>query len=201
MNKRHLHHFWTKFRLLKPWYFLIIAAIFGVICVVNLRNNYQNMTVLRDAVYQADRDNNDLPGALNRLRSYVYAHMNTNLASGPDAVYPPIQLKYTYDRLVQAQSAQVAQANSQLYTEAQTYCQQQDSTDFSGRNRVPCITEYVSTHGAKLQSIPDSLYKFSFASPLWSPDMAGWSMVIAALNVLLAVILFVADRWFKKNIA
>jgi len=197
MNKRQLHHYWRKSRLLKPWYFLLIAAIFGVVCVVTLRNNYQQMVVLRDAVYSADKNNGDVTKALNDLRSDVYVHMNTSLATS-DGVYPPIQLKYTYDRLVTAESARVATANSQLYTQAQAYCQQQDSVDFSGRNRVPCITDYVSTHGTKPQAIPDALYKFNFASPVWSPDLAGWSMVITFISLLLAVVLFAVQRWVKS---
>ena len=198
MNKRHLHHYWRKFRVLKPWYFLLVATIFGVISIVALRGNYQHMTVLRDTVYSADKDNGDVAKALNELRSYVYTHMNTNLATS-DGVYPPIQLKYTYDRLVTAESARVAAANTQLYTQAQAYCQQQNSTDFSGRNRVPCISQYVSSHGAKPQAVPDALYKFNFASPRWSPDLAGWSIVITLVSLSLATVLIVTNRWFKAS--
>jgi len=201
MNKRHLHHFWTKFRALRPWYFLVAALIFGTIAFSALRANNQHMIKLRDAVFAADKSGQGVDTALNNLRKYVYAHMNTDLSSGPDAVYPPIQLKYTYDRLVNAESARVSAVNAQLYTEAQNYCQQVNPTDFSGRNRVPCITDYVSTHGAKTQPIPDSLYKFSFASPVWSPDLAGWTIILTIISLAMFASLFAIDRWFKHNIA
>ena len=139
MDKRHWHHIWTKLRWLRPWYFLVLAVISGFICVNALRANNEQMITLRDAVYAADKNNTDVAGALKTLQSYVTAHMNTDLSAVPNAVYPPIQLKYTYDRLVQAQTTAAETANTQLYTDAQTYCQQQNSTDFSGRNRVPCI--------------------------------------------------------------
>jgi hypothetical protein len=155
------------------------------------------MVTLRSAVYTADQNNTDITTALNNLRTYVYAHMNTNLATS-DGVYPPVQLKYTYDRLVKAESDRVAQANSQLYTQAQAYCQQQNSVDFSGRNRVPCITNYVNAHGIKTQPVPDALYKFDFVSPTWSPDLAGWSMVFAGLCLVIGVILFALRRWVKS---
>jgi len=183
MNKRKLHHIWRWLRHVSPWYFLAAALLSTVVCVFALRANNQHMITLRDAVYQADKDNGDVQGALNKLQAYVTAHMNTNLSAGPNAVYPPIQLKYTYDRLVQAQGDAATKANSQLYTDAQHYCEAQNHTDFSGRNRVPCIQQYVQAHSASSSAptIPDSLYKFSFVSPSWSPDLAGWSLIVAAL--------------------
>lgn len=189
MNKRHLHHLWTKFRILKPWYFLTLAILSGLICLFALRANNQHMVKLRNAVYSADKNDTDVQTALSQLQAYVTGHMNTNLTAGNTSVYPPIQLKYTYQRLQAAQSDQLANANSDLYTDAQHYCEQQDSVDFSGHNRVPCIENYVETHdAAQLPVIPDALYKFSFISPSWSPDLAGWSLVVAATCGLLFVV-------------
>jgi hypothetical protein len=184
MNKRKLHHSWVGLRRIKPWYFLTLAIISSVVCIFALRANNEHMNMLRDAVYQADKDSGDVQTALKDLQSYVTTHMNTNLSAGPNAVYPPIQLKYTYDRLVQAQGDASTKANSQIYTEAQHYCEAQNSTDFSGRNRVPCIQQYVQSHSktAVTATIPDALYKFSFVSPSWSPDLAGWSLLIALFS-------------------
>lgn len=155
------------------------------------------MAQLRTEVYAADKNNGDVAGALNKLRSYVYAHMNTSLATN-NGVYPPIQLSHTYDRLVQAESARAASVNSQVYTQAQAYCEQQNSVDFSGRNRVPCIDNYVSTHGVKAQAIPDALYKFDFVSPKWSPDLAGWSLLLTALSLSVGTALLVFKRWLTR---
>jgi hypothetical protein len=204
MNKRHLHYVWTRLRGIKPWYFLTLAILSAIICVFALRANNQHMIKLRDAVYSADKNDTDVQGALKRLQAYVTAHMNTNLSAGPNAVYPPVQLKYTYDRLVTAQSDQLAQTNTQLYTEAQHYCEQQDPTDFSGHNRVPCIEQYVAARtpdAVQLPTIPDGLYKFSFVTPSWSPDLAGWSLVVTTLSGLLFVVTGVARLWFRRNIA
>ena len=197
MNKRHLHHIWTKLRWLRPRYFLILALVSGVVCIFALRANNEHMIKLRTAVYAADQNNTDVQAPLKALQAYVTAHMNTNLTTGSSAVYPPIQLKYTYDRLVTAQSDAATQANTQLYTDAQHYCEQQDPTDFSGHNRVPCIEQYVQTHDTQLPSIPEALYEFSFISPDWSPDLAGWSLVITALSGLLFIVTLVAARLLR----
>jgi preprotein translocase subunit SecF len=199
MNKRRLHHLWKSLRLVKPWYFLVLAVICGGVFVLALRSNYEHMVKLRDAVYAADKDNGDVEGTLQNLRSYVYAHMNTNLSNGNTSIYPPIQLKYTYERL--SQQAVQASSNEQLYTEAQAYCQQQNSTDFSGRNRVPCIEDYVTKHGApKAAAVPVNLYQFDFVSPTWSPDLAGWSLVAAILSVILFVGLWAVERVIRKRL-
>jgi hypothetical protein len=200
MNKRYLHHVWTSLRRVKPWYFLVIAVISTTVCVFALRANNQQMLELRQAVYAADENNGDVNGALQKLQAYVTAHMNTNLNSGSSTVYPPIQLKYTYDRLVQAQRG--GQTGDQLYSAAQAYCEQQNPTDVSGRNRIPCIQQYVQAHGGAQvpTTVPDALYKFSFISPRWSPDLAGWSLVLTGLSWLMFVATLIAGRWFKKHV-
>src|SRR4051794_15921280 len=79
MNKRQLHHLWTRLRLIKWWYFLITAVLCTVICLFALRANSEHMGKLRDAVYAADKDGGDVQSALNSLQAYVTAHMNTSL--------------------------------------------------------------------------------------------------------------------------
>ncbi len=170
--------------------------------VFALRANNQQMIKLREAVYSADKANGDTETALRNLQSYVTTHMNTNLSAGRNAVYPPVQLKYTYDRLVQAQSGITSKSNDQIYTEAQRYCEQQNSSDFSGRNRVPCIQQYVQSHTTVPQpsSIPDSLYKFAFVSPKWSPDLAGWGVVVATISWALFILSLIISFWFKHKV-
>lgn len=201
MNRRYLHHIWTKFRKVKPWYFLVLTILSATICIFALRANNQHMLALRDAVYIADEKGGDTQKALQKLQSYVTTHMNTDLSANSHAVYPPIQLKYTYERLVRAQSDQIAQSNLQLYSAAQAECERQNPTDFSGRNRVPCIQQYVLSHNPqKVTPIPDALYKFAFVSPVWSSDLAGWSMVLAAISGLLFVASFLLNRWFRHEL-
>jgi hypothetical protein len=198
MNKRRAHHLWKHFRFIKPGYCMVIFVISLSISVTALRSNNEHMATLRREVYAADKNDGDA-GALKNLQAYVTANMNTNLSGGPNAVYPPIQLKYTYDRLVQAASSQASETNAQLYTAAQNYCQTQDPTDFSGHNRVPCIEQYVESHGASATTIPAALYQFDFISPVWSPDLAGWSIVVTLLSLIGAIVSYLARRWFRNH--
>lgn len=156
------------------------------------------MLELRQAVYTADERGEGVQPALVALQSYVVAHMNTQLDSGDNAVYPPIQLKATYDRLVVERSNKLAASNTQTYSAAQTYCEQQNPNDFSGRNRIPCIEEYVKDKGVVLTPIPDALYKFSFVSPTWSPDLAGWSLVTSVILAIWTAIAF-GLKFFRRH--
>jgi hypothetical protein len=163
--------------------YLFIAS--SLVCIFALRHNNQQMIKLREAVYQADKNNTDVNKALNNLRSYVYAHMNTNLSSGNNNIKPPIQLKYTYQRLYDNQFDAVQQANQKIYTDAQTYCQSVNNA-FFGTTRVPCVQNYVVNHGVKEANItiPPGLYGFDFVSPRWSPDLAGWSLLVSLVSFI-----------------
>lgn len=184
------------------WVFLALFLISLLVSVAALRHNNQTMIKLRNAVYIADKNNGDVNTALNNLRRYVYGHMNTNLSSGNNAIRPPIQLKYTYQRLQAQEQAQVQAANSKLYTEAENYCQAQipANLSFSGRARVPCVTDYVTTHGISPTAVPAALYEFDFLSPTWSPDLAGWSLVFSFIFLVAFVVSFAVDRLVKSKL-
>lgn len=195
MNKRHLHHVWRIYRKASPWYFLAAFVVFGIICLVSLRHNNEQMIRLRDAVYAADKNGGDVETALRDLREYVYGHMNTSLASGPNAVHPPIQLKYTYERLEQTQESQLGRGDSALYQQAQSYC---DAQSGEGSQVIACIQQYAADHGVQLAAIPPSLYEFDFVSARWSPDVAGWSLLLAVVAALCFLVSALYHWWAKK---
>jgi hypothetical protein len=197
MDKKKLHHFWTKIRPISYWYFFVAFLLSLGISVVALRQNNLQMVKLRNAVYQADEQNTDVEIALRNLREYVYAHMNTNLSGGPNSIKPPLQLKYTYERLVKAEQERVAALNVNVYNDAQNVCEALHPASASGGPRIPCIQDYVTQHGAKEQPTADALYKFDFVSPLWSPDLAGWSLVATAILFLLFLLRYGLERWTK----
>lgn len=175
--------------------YLILIVVFGATSLLALRHNNEQMIKLREDVYAADKTNGNVEGALKQLRTYVYSHMNTSLNTA-NGIKPPIQLSYTYARLEEAQ-----QQNSALYVDAKNYCEAliPASESISGRGRIGCITDYVTSHGAKPVDIPAGLYEFDFVSPSWSPDFAGWSLVALALSVTALVFEFIRAQLFRRN--
>jgi hypothetical protein len=190
-----LKRLYTTFKETSLYVFLALLGISALISIYGLRHNNLTMVKLRDAVYVADKSGIDVNGALNDLRSYVYAHMNTNLSSGNNAIKPPIQLKYTYERL--AAEAEKDANDDGLYTAAANYCQEKipASVSISGRGRIDCVQDYILSHGGKrAAAIPTALYQFDFVSPSWSPDLAGWGLVMTALFILLTLAKLAHDR-------
>ena len=200
MDKKHLHHLWRRVRPIKPIYFLAIALVFGLISVFALRQNNLDMIKLREAVYQADEANGDVEAALYNLREYVYAHMNTSLTSGNNAIYPPIQLKYRHERLIGAQAQNSSIENAKIYTDAQADCEKRFPAGLSGGGRIPCIQEYVAGRGVQTAEIPPALYQFDFVTPHWTPDLAGLSLIATVLFAGLAAFTFVSDRIIRSEL-
>lgn len=155
------------------------------------------MVKLREAVYKTDEQNGDIETSLRNLREYIYSHMNTDLSSGNASIKPPIQLKYHYERLIKAEQSRVTASNVNVYSNAQNSCQAQFPKSTSEGPGVTCILDYIASHSAKEQKIDDSMYKFDFVSPVWSPDLAGWSLIATALLLLIFLLRFGLERWAR----
>lgn len=200
MNKRLARYAWTRLETIKPWYVFVGLLILISFSVYQLRSNNLHMAKLRDAVYLADERGTGVDEALQNLRSYVGQHMNTDLSSGQNAVYPPVQLKYTYDRLITTKSEATGDRNAKIYTDAQRYCEDKIPSGFSGRYRIGCIQEYVTAHNASPTYINADLYKFDFYTPTWSPDLAGFSLLFSAIAFVLFLLLLAA-RFALRQLA
>lgn len=196
MNKKHFHHVWIRLRPIRSVYFFVIAGLFAVIFLISFRQNNLTMLNLREEVFTADKENGDVEAALRKLREYVYAHMNTDLTPKEDSIRPPIQLKYQYERLVQAEKDRVTVANATVYDDATRTCEQRFPSGQLANGRVQCVQEYVTAHSLSEKPIPDDFYKFDFISPLWAPDAAGWSLVFAVFFLFLGVSRIVIELWF-----
>lgn len=195
MNKRHLHHTWKFLRKVSYWYFLVLSIVFGFIAINALRQNNLGAVKLRDKVLAVDQANGDIEGALRDLRTYTYSHMNSSLAS-TTAAYPPIQLKYRYERLVAAEKARVASVNkATVAKDAAAFC--------ATSKQANCVARYNESQApstfATEKPIPDSLYKFDFAAPVWSADLAGLSIFLTGFFALLFVVRLGLGFWFASQ--
>lgn len=200
MNKRKLHHTLALLRKIHYSVLLGLCLIFAVTSVLALRANNQRMVELRAAVFKADKDNGDIEGSLRSLRTYVFAHMNTNLSSGFSAVKPPIQLKYHYERLVGAAEAEYTKKNTEMVNTAEATCIAQYPGTVFSQPRLQCAKTYALEHPVKRRTIPDHMYKFDFSSPTWSPDLAGWGMVAAGVFLALFILRYLSERAIRHEL-
>lgn len=198
-SKRKLHHLWVQIRPLSYWYFLVLAIVSLLIGVYALRENNLTAIRLHQNVMAVDKENGDTEKALQELREHIHSHMNANLVSGPTAIKPPVQLKYRYERLVEAEKERVSSTNQRIYSDAQAHCERLFPAITGNTGRIPCIEAYVSERTIKQQPIPDDMYKFDFVAPRWSPDLAGLSILLAGFFSLLFIVRFGAEVWLKKQ--
>jgi predicted small secreted protein len=200
MDKRKLHHLLTLLHKIHYSILIGLAIVFAVISVLSLRSNNQQMVILRAAVFTADKNNGDIEGSLKKLRKYVFAHMNTNLSSGFSAVKPPIQLKYHYDRLLENAKNEYSSTNAAMLNKAEQICIEQYPGSVFSQPRLQCAKAYAAEHPVSLKSIPEDQYKFDFASPPWTTDLAGWSMILSVTFLLLFVIRYVSEQTIRHEL-
>ena len=171
------------------------------LAVFGLRRNNQVMGQLREAVFVADKEDGDIEGALQRLRNHVLHHMNSDLVQNREAgddtqTEKPIQLAYKYyrDTLVAHQSVvdRLGSGMAGPLEQARAVCET-DEVPIS--ERLVCLQAETQRLGGSgyppIEPLVKDFYVFDYVSPDWSPDLAGWSIVIFRLT-LLAIIL----SWF-----
>jgi hypothetical protein len=183
---------------IKPAYFLVAAVLTGVVAIYALRENKLEANRLQEIVTTVDQQNGDVEKALQDLRRHVHSHMNTNLVSGSNAIRPPVQLKYRYERLVAAEQDRVKAMNEQITKKAEAICGQQFPAGGFNAPRVACIQDYVAANAVKAGGVADDLYKFDFVSPRWSPDLAGWSLIASTILFVLFIVRFAIWRFLHK---
>lgn len=185
MNKRKLHHYWTKIRNVKTWHLIVLMLFFAFLAVYGLRQNSIGLESKIQAVITADKEGEGIEEAVNELGDYVVHHMNADLPR-------PIQLENSYKNAVDKAYDKALKnlRSGSLLEEARSVCAQLGVIVSAGPQ---CIQDYLDKNwtpdkGSLDVEFPDvALFTYRFAAPTWSPDLAGWSMFIA-LILLIAII-------------
>ena len=200
--------------------FLIIILIISlVVALASLRQNYQTMVDLRQQVFDADRVGaDDIDAKLIALRNFVVNHMNTDLQKNKSLnnVYTekPIQLAYRYYRdnleihrlqLTKQFSVTKDRTNLDAFELAKSKCEAvdnngEDKYDISVRLNCFLGTSVVNSDGfyPEIEPLPKDYYVFNFPSPGWSPDRAGWSIVVGIVSLFSLVVVTVL--WVSRLI-
>lgn len=189
ISKRNVHHMFVLLRRVKVWQLIVIFMVLFVWSAVMLRQNSLHMITLRQAVERADEQNSDIDNKLNDLRGYIASHMNTNM--GDRGIYLEHSYQRAYDQAVQ--DAQQG-GGASVYQQADKECQGLFSKTASYQAYVQCVTDKTAATNAAQDPIsaikaPSAdLFRYNFAAPRWSPDLAGWG-VLATILVGILIIL------------
>ncbi len=188
-NTRSVKRSIKQLQRIKTWQLIVVLVLLLFLTATFLRLNNIGMVQRRDAVIDADKqgDENNTRNRLTDLQRFVSSHMNT----GGNMVY----LKEQYERdsaaLMQGAISSNDADKEIINKKVDDICKPQ----FSGYNQgyVDCFArEYAkyAPSGDPVSSVkmPDpERYRFVFASPMWSADFAGFSL-LASVFVLLVII-------------
>ncbi len=196
----------TKIRRLeqiKTWQLVILLILSGFMSATFLRLNNVGMIDRRDAVKQADAEGDETVVAkrLYDLQRFVVSHMNTD----PGSIPLEHSYKRAYDRALQEFEAKIAsQSNNNTVAEVRAYCDAQAQQGGWGRyftsadpRYVQCInekwSEYPSAENINyhFQAPSTAPYYHTFVSPRWSPDYAGWSLLVTVIIALIIAVRFI----------
>lgn len=186
-DKRDIRQSLRQLRAIKTWQLLIVLVLLGFLAATFLRINNTGMVARREAVTAADKagDDTTTDERLYELQAYSASHMNADTG----VFYLQEQYNRDVEKAVKASSSQstvVADANAK----AEAVCHPQYhgwSTAY-----MNCflneLAKYPTTNTLPQPTLPSaSLYRYSFASPVWSPDFAGWAIVACVILIVIII--------------
>ncbi len=193
-DKRRVERNIKQLQRIKTWQLVILFILSCFVSATFLRLNNIGMVERRAAVLSAD-DAGDKAAIVNRLydlQRYVSAHMNTDLGQG-------VTLESSYKRdylAAQDAAANDSNPNGNIYKKAQQVCAPQ-FTRYSYAY-LQCTTGELAKYPAASDPVSvvkmptQATYRHDFASPLWSPDFAGWSVLVSLVLAVMIIVRLVA---------
>lgn len=189
-DKKQVRRSIKQLQRVKTWQLVVLLVIAVFVSMTFLRLNNIGMVERRGAVTAADEAGNS-EAVINRLydlQRYVSSHMNTDMGKG-------LYLQASYKRDVQKaydKASTDENPNGNIYKKAQEVCAPRFSSwspayvqcTFSELSKYPAANDLAEA--VKLP--PANLYLHVFASPFWTPDFAGWSVVVSAVIALVIVV-------------
>lgn len=150
---------------------IVMVLVLGWASLFTLRRNNLNMLERSQAVIDADviGDQKQIEAALQELQRYVAGHMNTSTA---------VQLPSSYQRDAAARQQKALRrfGNIELYNRANAECV---DSGVNGILLAQCIDDHLSGAAGNLVDLPDPrLYRYSFAAPYFSFDLAGFVLLV-----------------------
>lgn len=199
INKRRVKRSLKQVQRIKTWQLIVLFILSVFVSATFLRLNNIGMLERRKAVLAADEAGNEdtLKDRLYDLQRYVSAHMNTDMGKG-------LYLEYSYRRDAKTaydEAAKDSNSNGNIYKKAQEVCAPQ----FSGWSYayIQCTTNEIAKYPSSQNLIssvdlPDAnSYRHVYQSPTWSPDFAGWSVVLCVVILIMIITRFISVSILK----
>lgn len=186
---RQIKHTIKRLQNIKIWQLILLLILASFVAMTFLRLNNVGMIERRAAVIAADEvgDASVIQDRLYDLQRYVSQHMNTDMGE------KGVPLEQTFLRDYEAKLQQVSggeNANRDVFKISNEICRARVSRSLTAHK--DCMTTELSKYPAGNDlveeiTLPSEPYYHSFSSPVWSPDFAGWSVIVVAIIVLMII--------------
>lgn len=201
-DRRELKHGIRRLQHMKTWQLVVLFLLFGFIAATFLRLNNIGMAQRRDAVMKADEagDSVVIQSRLYDLQRYVTSHMNADMG----VIYLEHQYARDFEKS-QTSSSGTTNPNGNIYRKAQDVCAPK-YTHYS-QAYLQCTVDYLSQYApasepvSSAKGLSTDAYRYSYVSPIWTPDFAGFSVLICLLIFFMIIIRLVGLmilRWMLK---
>ena len=204
-----------KIHKIKTWKLLVLLIPLIFIDATLLRMDHVKMTELRDAVLEADKNEDDekTAEALENLKNFVFSNVVINVIddNGDQKIIfgtGPFYLEHQYIRaankaLEEAEKAisQDNNPNGNIYKLASDVCSPQaiaNGWSWNDPNYINCMVGEIQKYPAADEindtiaaNLPSTeLYRKNYASPMWAPTLTGFMLLI---TLVIIVVIFI--RW------
>ena len=201
---------------IKTWVLVLILIPLLFVDATLYRLNHIKMTELRDVAMAADEADNDaeIENALVNLKEFVFnnAVINITEENGEQVITfgtGPFYMEHQYLRAARAALADAeakmagdANPNGNIYGMAGDTCKAlalQYGWTWDNANFINCMVTEINKYpaAANIQdtikaSLPSTeLYRHNYASPIWTPSLLGWMVIITIIIVVVIFIRFV----------
>jgi hypothetical protein len=184
-DKRQVRRNIRRLQHIKTWQLVTLLLLVGFVAATLLRLNNIGMVQRREAVLAADKtgDTNAIKARLYDLQRYVTSHMNADMGS----IYLENQYKRDSQQVIDS-AGSVTNPNGNIYKKAQEVCAPR-FTHYS-QAYLQCTVDYLSQYSpanspnANVRLPKADAYRYSYVSPLWTPDFAGFAVLICLLIIV-----------------
>jgi len=198
---------------LKTWQLILILIPLIFITATLFRFDHIRMVELKEAVHAADEAEDDeaIANALTNLRDFTLSHIVINVVekNGLQNITfgtGPFYLEHQYIRAASAalekaeqQLANDDNPNGNVFAKANEVCRPQAIANgwaWNNPNYLNCMTGEINKYPTTSElentikaDIPSTeLYRYNYASPLWTPTFSGFALLLC---LIISVVIFI----------
>lgn len=179
---------------------IVVALGLALVGTFGLRHNNLQMAKLRDQLVEVDKTGNadQVQQAARKLQNYVAQHMNATTGR--------VALQTLYNQAAEQamEQSKPPEISTDVYQQATNDCKPQ-LVNYGYRSWASCVATRVGLNAtttlatAEVKAPDPDLYYVDYASARWSADIAGISLLL--LTIVVMILLIRLAIWLAGRVA